>query len=374
MSALRWFFVLSLAFLPVCVSVAGGDEFPQSTDVYTSGEDGYFAYRIPAVATSSEGTLLALAEARKNNLSDPGGQGQEIHLVVKRSEDAGRSWSEMQVIENAGELWSAANPSVVVDRDTGRIWVIYVRCKPGRGTHAARPGTDDAQTRARYSDDDGRTWSESIDLTAIARDMDDPHWNISVPGPGGAIQTSQGRLVIPCWRYPPFSNFVLYSDDHGQTWKRGKQVPGDQQGDECQVVELADGRLLMDIRQHGPHRWLSESDDGGITWSEPRPGPEVTPVMCAIERFTPRDDSGGRNRIVWTAPRGPGRQDLTIWTSYDEGRTFQNPRLIYEGPSAYSDLTTLADGTVGILWERGEDRGYQFITFTRVDLSFLEPR
>jgi len=364
--------VLALLVGPNC---ATADPFPVSTDVFTSGQDGYFAYRIPCIVTAPNGALLAFVEARKNNLSDPGGKGQEIDLALKISTDRGRTWSAMKLVEDAPELYSSANPAAVVDSQKKRIWVFYVRCKPARGTYTARAGTDDVLNLARWSDDNGLSWSEPIDLTRIARDFSDPKWTITVPGPGGAIQTSSGRLVVPCWRSAPMRNFVLYSDDHGRSWQRSAEVPGEEQINENQVVELADGRVLMDSRQRrGAHRWMSTSSDGGNTWSNPRPGQQVTPVMCGIERFTLAAGSAGRNRILWSGPAGPGRTNLTVWTSYDEGKSFQNPRRIYEGPSAYSDMTILDDGTVGILWERGRKRGYQFITFTRVDLSWLEPK
>jgi len=48
-------------------------------------------------------------------------------------------------------------------------------------------------------------------------------------------------------------------------------------------------------------------------------------------------------------------------------------RIIFRGPSAYSDLTILKDRSVGVLWERGVAHGYQFISFTRLTREFLEP-
>jgi sialidase-1 len=294
--------------------------------------------------------------------------------VMKRSTDGGKTWSAMQVIEDPGEKWSAANPATVLDRQNGRLWLLYLRCKPGRSTDTARAGTDDIQTLARSSDDHGVTWSQPIDLTAVARDMSDSRWRSSVIGPGGAIQARSGRLIAPVWKVDPWGVLAIYSDDHGRTWQRGETVPGGRGGDENQVVELADGRILMDIRQgSGPHRWLSESSDGGKTWSAPRPGVTVTPVACAIERYTLRSAGDDRDRILWTGPKGPDRTHLVVRTSYDEGKTFVNERPIWEKEAAYSDLTILKDKTVGVLWERGEKSGYQFITFTRFNREFLEP-
>ena len=124
----------------------------EQTDVFVSGRDGYFAYRIPAIGTAPDGSLLAVAEARKYNLQDPGFEKQDIDLVMKRSTDSGRTWSAMKIIEDPGERWSAANPAVLVDRDTRRVWLFYLRGKPERNTYTARAGTDDIQILARTSD------------------------------------------------------------------------------------------------------------------------------------------------------------------------------------------------------------------------------
>jgi len=365
-----WLVVLACLAPAAHAVAAEGDLF--HADVFVSGKDGYHAYRIPALETAPDGSLLAFAEARKYNLGDPGMEKNEIDLVLKRSTDRGRTWSAMKVIEHAGQRWSAANPATVVDGRHGRVWLHYLRCKPDRNTDTARPGTDDVQNLVRYSDDNGVTWSAPADLTPIARDMSDKQWRCSVVGPGGAIQDRKGRLVAAVWKFAPWGVFAIYSADHGRTWQRGQPVPGNHAGDENQLVELADGRLLMDYRQqNGPHRWMTASSDGGATWSEPRPGLAVTPVCCAIERYTLKRSGDDRNRILWTGPKGPGRAKLVLRVSYDEADTFSNERLISEESAAYADLAVLKDKTVGVLWERGD---YKFITFTRLTRDFLEPR
>lgn len=370
---MRGFRAAACVLLALTVSAASAEPMLEHVDVFVSGTQGYHTFRIPAVETAPDGSLVALAEARKHSSADPGFGEQDIDLVVRRSTDNGATWSPMAVIEDPGELWSAANPATVVDRDTGRMWLVYLRSKPGRSTVTSRGGTDDMQTLARYSDDHGRHWSQPIDLTRIARDFDDAGWRATVVGPGGAIQTRGGRLVFPAWKVAPWGVFALYSDDHGRTWRRGQVVPGEQGGNENQLVELADGRVLSDFRQNrGPHRWVAASRDGGGTWSPPRPGQRVTPVACAIQRFTRTTAGDDRNRILWSGPKGPGRTRLVVRVSYDEGQTFPLERQISAEHAAYSDLTILEDRTVGVLWERGEKRGYQYITFTRFNLEFLE--
>ena len=370
---------LLLTLLPAVASAEASTL--SHVNVFRAGEGRYSAFRIPAIETTPNGMLLAVCEARKHNRSDPGHDDNDIDLVIKRSQDGGKTWSRLTVLDDPGEKWSACNPATVVDRDRVRVWLFYCRTKPGRSSSTARPGTLDAQAWVRYSDDDGETWSDPTDITRTARDVD--NWGGSFFGPGGAIQDRQGRLLVPLARTTGQRNakgnivagmwnaFVIYSDDHGHTWQRGRLLPERNWGDENQLVELADGRILMDVRQdNGPHRWLTTSTDGGQTWSMPLAGQQVTPVCCAIKRYTLAADGDDRNRILWTGPRGPGRQKLVVRVSYDEGQSFGDEKLITEEKAAYSDITILKDNSVGVLWERG---GYQYITFTRFDLDFLEP-
>jgi sialidase-1 len=367
-----------LAAFAVCLALASASRAAplfENTDVYVSGKEGYNTFRIPAIELAADGTLLAFAEARKYNSSDPGFPNQDIDLVLKRSTDGGKTWSPMTVIEDPGELWSAANPATVVDRQTGRVWLFYIRSKPGKSSRTAEPGTDDMILLARTSDDNGRTWSQPIDVDRVARDRADAKWRATVVGPGGMIQDRNGRLIAPAWRAGGEGVFTIFSDDHGRTWQRGSSVPGDKYGNEDQLVELADGRILIDYRQaKAPHRWMATSGDGGRTWSEPRPGVTVTPVACAIERYTLKSAGDDRDRILWTGPKGPGRRNLVVRVSYDEGLTFPVERPIAEGTACYSDLAILKDKTVGLLWERGVTRNCEFITFTRFDREFLEPK
>lgn len=363
-------FIPTAWFLLAMVATVRAESPLEHVDVFTSGNDGYRMYRIPALEVAPDGSLLALAEARKYNAGDPG-DNNEIDLVCKRSTDDGRTWSAMRVIEHAGERWSSANPATVVDRQTGRVWLFYLRAKPGCSTSKARPGTDDVATMARTSDDHGVTWSKPIDLTVALRDMKDPKWGSTVVGPGGMVQDAKGRLIGAAWRYRPFGSFAFYSEDHGRTWQRGELVPG-RMGDEDQVVELSDGRILIDFRHSDAKtpRWMAESADGGRTWGTPRRGLAPTPVCCAIERWTSKSSGDDRDRILWTGPKGPGRNHLVARISYDDGRTFPLERTIAEEPAAYSDLAVLKNKDAGVFWERGN---YRFLTFTRLTRSFLEP-
>ena len=130
-------FVVCVARLLFVGEASGAGPLFEQVDVFESGRDGYFAYRIPAIETAPDGSQLAFAEARKYHLNDHGFDKQDIDLVMKRSTDGGRSWSAMKVIEDPGERWSAANPCTLVDRETKRVWLFYLRGKPERNTYSA---------------------------------------------------------------------------------------------------------------------------------------------------------------------------------------------------------------------------------------------
>ena len=348
----------------------------EHVDVFRAGEGGYHTYRIPTIVTAADGALIVFAEARKENRGDPGLG--DIDLVFRRSTDRGKTWSAMRVLDDPGEKWSASNPTPLLDRTNKRLWIFYNRWEPGHGTASSKPGTSNNQVWARSSDDHGVTWSAAHDLTRSARDFD--HWGAVFLGPGGAIQTRNGRLLIPAaMKYDAYGvvghiggvtgnietlrAYTIYSDDHGVTWQRSEIVSAFT--NENQLVELADGAILMDARQNaGEHRWLMTSFDGGKTWSRPLAGQKVTTIAAGIERFS-------ANMLVWSGPGGPGRKHLVARVSYDEGQTFARERTIYGGPAAYSDLTMLDDGAAGLIWERGVSDGYQFVTFTRLSREFL---
>ncbi len=298
---------MPLSLLGSATAVGQAAEQWKHLDVFHAGEEGYFGFRIPAIEVAADGSLVVFAEARKYNLDDPGFEKQDIDLVYKRSTDRGASWSSMKIVEDPGEYWSAANPVLLLDRANGRLWVFYIRCRPGRNTFTARAGTDDILVLARWSDNHGQDWSEPIDLTPVVRDWADAKWRVTVPGPGGAICTRSGRLVVPAWKVDGWQNFAFFSDDHGKSWQRSEFVPGDRAGNENQLVELSDGRLLMDIRQtSGAHRWRSISADGGRKWSLPEPGHTVTPVCCAHRAISPRNFGSGAGPNIMDGATGAG--------------------------------------------------------------------
>ena len=333
------------------------DPFRQ-VDVFTSGTEGYHTYRIPGIVLSGEGTLLAFCEGRKTGRSDHG----DLDLVLRRSTDGGKTWEPMQLVYEEGGTAkiTIGNPCPVVDRTTGTIWLPFCR--------------ENDRVFITKSTDDGRSWAQPLEITEHVKK---PEWGWYATGPGHGIQLNSGRLLIPCdcgdskgwsdWDKKGHS-LVFYSDDHGRTWNLGGVTEAGV--NECEAVELADGSLLLSMRQYlGPNeRAFSTSSDGGLTWSKPKHHPEVHCPVCqsSILRYTlpPAE----KNRILYSGPGGPGRSHMTVRLSYDEGRSWPVAKVIHEGSAAYSDLVVLPDGAIGCLYERDD---YGKITFARFTLQWL---
>ncbi len=343
----------------------------EQNDVFVAGRDGVFQYRIPALVTSNEGTLIAACDARKDRGGDPP---NNIDHVCKRSLDGGRTWKPLQVVADFPGAEAAGDPCLLVDRQTGTVWVFYAWCPEGIGTKASQPGLSGSTLRvyAMTSDDDGVTWSKPRDLNPMVKD---PDWNAMWCSPGRGFQTREGRLLVPSSSLRDGASYsqMFASDDHGQTWKT-LTASGDKTN-EHMAVELADGRLMANMRsRHGQGcRAVSTSSDGGRTWSELVHDPDLVEPVCqgSFIRYTSRQDGYAKDRLLFSNPASRKREKMTVRLSYDEGKTWPVSKVIHAGPAAYSCLTVLADGTIGLLYERGEKSAYEKITFARFDLEWL---
>jgi sialidase-1 len=233
------------------------------------------------------------------------------------------------------------------------------------------------------SPDNGATWSDAVDLGDRIAGHDDTF----VPGPGGGIQTRSGRLIMSGYTSPEtidgvgetgFRSRVLYSDDHGGTWRLGQTV--DQHTNEAQAVELADGRVMLNMRQGTGQgcRAVAMSDDEGETWGPVTWDRALNECPCQASIMRHSTATGeGRSRIVFANPDNVGekfgveRTKMTVRISYDEAQTWPVKKLVHEGPSSYSGLVRLPDGDVGLVFEGGETHRREWIRFVRLPLSWL---
>ena len=331
------------------VSETPGDGQPeplQKITVFSKGEAGYYCFRIPALVMTPEGTTLAFAEGRRDSCRDDA----DIDLVLKRSTDQGLTWGPLQVLFDDGDL-SVNQPVPVVNRETGEV--VFVFCKNNQRVFVSKSG------------DEGATWSEPREIT---EQVVDPSWSYLGVGPGHGIQLSSGRLLVSSWgdlspgprTWRPAGwgkvqfSVAMYSDDHGETWRRSQPLDIDL-SDESMSVETVDGRIYMNMRsrQEKLLRAYAWSDDGGETWSEVNfdPGMPEPSVQGSLVRFTTADKHG-RNRVLLAHPSSQTeRARLTVRMSYDECRTWPVAKLLHQEYSGYSDMAIAPDMTVLCLYE-----------------------
>ena len=336
----------ALVLLPVSGLVRSDEPVAPRIDqqpLFKAGEDGYFNYRIPSLVVTTQGTVLALCEARKKT----GHDWDDVDLALKRSTDHGRTWSKMQIIADEGEL-TINQPCPVIDHKTGTIWLPLCR---GR-----KPGLGNAEVLLMKSTDDGQTWSRPVSIHQTAAD---PSWTFVGTGPGHGIQLKSGRLLIPCWfDVTPTcgevqSSCCIYSDDHGVTWKRGEPLTRNA-SDECDIVELEDGTVYLNARSRGQkQRAYAFSKDGGQNWSAVKYDPLQPEPSCdgALIRLSDSRRSD-KNRVLVACPTNPDtRAHIRVRMSYDECQTWPIASEPLAHLGGYSDLAVTGDRQVLCLYE-----------------------
>ncbi|MGW7487455.1 sialidase family protein [Streptomyces sp. NPDC054786] len=344
----------------------------ETADLAVSGQ-GAHTYRIPALATLPDGTLLAAYDRRNDSAADLPGN---VDVMVRHSTDQGRTWSAPRAAVDYDGGVGAGDPSLLVDRTTGRVFLFHAYAPRGIGFGSAGAGNAHDSSTVLHtdyssSDDGGRSWHHR----RLTRDLKDPSWHGIFASSGSGTQLAGGRLLQQyALRKADGSMWAAsaYSDDHGASWRLG--TPVGPLMDENKTVELADGRIMLNSRTRSTTRRLvAQSRDGGLTYSAPAADDElIDPANNAsILRYDPAAPPD-RARAHWllfsnTASTG-ARENLTVRASCDDGESWPIARAVAPGPAAYSTLTRLRDGTFGLLYESGP---YRKITFARFDDAWL---
>jgi sialidase-1 len=268
-----------------------------------------------------------------------------------------------------------------VDRDTGTIWLLstWNRGDDREPQIIAQTSKDTRRVFVLRSTDNGRTWSAPREITADAKLT---NWTWYATGPGAGIQLEhgpqRGRLLIPCDHIEAgtkaYYSHVIYSDDRGANWRLGGRTPQDRVN-ECEVVELDDGRLLLNMRNYDRAqrtRQAALSRDGGLTWTDQGHVPDlIEPICQASIRRLPSPHAGAGSVLVFSNPASTRRERMTVKLSTDEGRNWPAARLLHAGPSAYSCLVALPNQSAGCLYEAGDKSPYETITFARFPVAWL---
>ena len=370
-------FILSFAILSLNFVEK---DIPFETVVFSieTIDDITFGYRIPSLLTTNDGTVLAFAE-RRHGLHDHA----QNDIVLKRSFDHGKNWSDLQVIADFGK--NSLNDPLAVQLSSGRILLMFQEFP--YGIHARNSGwiqmADNGYDGPRntksyltYSDDDGANWSSPKEITKSIR----PNNRLSVGSPGIAIQLTrgahQGRVVLPLYLTKKindnervWTNAVAWSDDEGKNWHLSNDIPERGHvghGNEAQIVEQSDGGLLFIARnQGGFHRKTAISKDGGRTWTNKKLDFELPGTACmgSVLRYSwPEEDE---NLILFASPVNKrSRNHGTIKMSTDDGESWSFSRQITEGYYAYSCLTKLQNNDIGVLYEGNNYKDMVFTSFS----------
>ena len=339
--------------------------------VFVNGEEGYACFRIPAIVQASNGHLLAFSEGRKNGCSDTG----NIDLVMKRSSDNGTTWGSVQLIWDDSTN-TCGNPAPIVDLETGNIHLLSTW---NLGTDREQQIIDQTSVDTRkvfvlQSSDDGHTWNSPREITEQTKL---PEWTWYATGPGSGIQLQQGpragRLIAGCDHIEASSkkyfSHVIFSDDHGQTWQLGGSTPKDQVN-ECEVAELSDGRLMLNMRNYDrqqKQRQTAISEDGGMTWMRQQYDTVLVEPICqaSLQAYNHQNISA----LLFSNPASKeNRVNMSVRVSYDDGQSWADSVILHLGPAAYSDLAVLSDGSIGCLFEAGVDSPYEKIVYGKLTL------
>ena len=332
-----------------------------------AGDDGSAAFRIPGLVTTNKGTLLGVYDVRYNSSVD---LQEYVDVGLSRSTDGGKTWEKMRLPLSFGEyggLPKAQNgvgdPSILVDTKTNTVWIVAAWTH-GMGNQRAwwssHPGMDmnhTAQLMMVKSTDDGKTWSEPINITEQVKD---PSWYFLLQGPGRGITMSDGTLVFPTQfidstRTPNAG--IMYSKDQGKTWKMHNMARTNTT--EAQVVEIEPGVLMLNMRDNrGGSRAVSITKDLGKSWTEHASSRKALnePVcMASLLNVKALDNVLNKDILLFSNPNTvKGRDHITIKASLDKGLTWlpEHQLLLDEGPGwGYSCLTMIDKETIGILYE-----------------------
>ena len=338
---------------------------PCGVVVRRAGDDKVNTYRIPGIVQTDRGTLIAVYDIRYNNSGDLPGN---IDVGMSRSADSGKTWQPMKVIMDMGaphENNGVGDPAVLFDPATKKIFVAALGSKGNRSIAGSLPGLS-PDTTGQFilvsSEDDGLTWSAPYSITSQVKE---PAWHLFFDGPGNGIAMSDGKLVFAAQYWDqnkkPFST-IIYSDDHGKTWK-GKLAGPKSNTTESQVVEIKKGILMLNMRDNrGGFRSIATTTDMGQTWMEHNSSfNALADPVCMGSLINSMAIVKGQKKqtLFFSNPNtSSGRYNITIRASLDNGESWsaENQFLLDERTCyGYSCLTRLDDKNIGILYEGVKD-------------------
>lgn len=366
--------------------IVGGNSYPLSnpnntvagtrtillsnTLLFAPGDAGSSNYRIPAIITAADGSLVTVTDKRWNGAGD---LPAKIDPVSRRSTDGGKTWSAPVTMANFGAPNGAGDAALVLDKNTGNIICLVAANNGLFASTQANP----IKVLTIRSTDNGISWGVPVDITAQLYGPN-PGWKGLFVGSGRAHQLRDGTLAAAIAvrenvaGVEHLNNYMILSSDGGTTWTA---APGraELDGDESKVVELNNGSIMMSIRNAGVRRF-NITTDRGLTWGTAYNQPAILDPNCDGDfiRYTSTLDGYNKNRLLQSIPYNSStRKNVSVLLSTDEGASWSAPKTIYPQASAYSSITILPDGTIGMYYENGEYNTPYEMYFVRFSLYWL---
>ena len=356
---------IALILLFICgyslsyAQTSAGDTL-QFINLYNKNSDPEVAcYRIPSLITAANGDLIAAIDERVPSCEDLK-RSKDINIVIRRSEDHGKTWLEKETVINYPYGQSASDPSMILDTTTSEIFMFF-------NYMDLNIEKDIFYLKVVSSIDNGKTWSKPKDITS---QITNPNWhsNFKFITSGRGITTSSGKLLHTVVNLDKGLH-VFGSDDHGENWYV-IETPI-KPADESQIVELIDGSWLINSRVNGVGmRYKHLSKDEGKTWTT-TPDTSLNDPGCSasIIRYSSVKEGDDINRLIFSNVNTKDkRENLTVKISYDEGKSWAEEKTIYSQSAAYSSLSKLPNGEIGLFFEANN---YEDNFFVSVSLEWL---
>lgn len=354
------FFISAISFISCTIApgtVPAGLTF---TSIFnTKNTTGISCYRIPTITTAPNGDLVAAIDERVPDCGDLR-TNKDINIVIRRSSDNGKTWTAVEKVIDYPNGQSASDPSFIVDKTTNTIFMFYNYMN-------LNTEKDIYYFMVTKSSDNGKTWSTPVDITSqVTKSSWHNHFKFITSGNG--TQTKDGKLLHTIVNLNS-GLYVFGSDNHGDSWYLiDKSITP---GDESKIIELNDGSWMINSRVNKVgYRYIHTSTNEGLSWTTisapalPDPG-----CNASILRYSSVAEGDDKNRLIFVnAKDAKQRKNLTIRISYDEGKTWSTGKTIYTGGAAYSSLTLLKNGEIGLIFEKDE---YKDNTFVSISMKWL---
>lgn len=383
-----------------------GDDITQRIGVAVRkhNQDGVHTSRIPGLATSNEGTLLAVFDARYESARDLQGN---MDIGLHRSTDKGKTWEPIQIVIDMGK-WGGlpekfngvSDASILVDKNSDAIyiaglwmhgvigddgkWVENLTEESNNWNHqwltkGSQPGFGVKQTSQFLivkSTDDGKTWSDPINITEMGKREE---WWLWAPAPGQGITLKDGTLIFPTQGRDktgePFSN-ITYSKDGGKTWQSSKPAINESTT-ECMAVELSDGSIMLNMRansnkgvtDHTNGRAIAVTKDLGENWQVHSTSHNALIEPVSMASIISHHDEENNSVLLFSNPNSmTTRNRMTIQYSLDDGLSWEKGLLLDElSGRGYSCLSNIDENTIGILYESSQaDMVFQAISMNDI--------